>query len=51
MEEGLNNFEIIFYQKANGKEPTKDFLMSLDVKARVKMSRTITLLEENEQNS
>ena len=50
MEEGLNNFEIIFYQKANGKEPTKDFLMSLDVKARVKMSRTITLLEENGSN-
>lgn len=47
MEEMLNDFEIIFYQKHNGKEPTKDFLMRLNVKARAKMLRTITLLEEN----
>lgn len=38
---------MIFYRTADGTEPAKDFLISLDVKMRAKMLRTISLLAEN----
>ena len=37
----MDEFEIIFYEKADGTEPAKDFLLSLDIKMRAKMFRTI----------
>jgi phage-related protein len=43
----MQNFEILFYSKADGTEPAKAFLDSLDVKMRAKMLRTITLLQDN----
>lgn len=43
----MQEFEIIFYEKEDGTEPAKDFLLSLDVKMRAKMLRTIELLQKN----
>lgn len=43
----MNNFEIIFYDKPDGTEPVKDFILSLDKKMRAKMLRTIAMLEVN----
>ncbi|MBQ9868841.1 MAG: type II toxin-antitoxin system RelE/ParE family toxin [Ruminococcus sp.] len=43
----MQEFEIIFYDKADGTEPAKDFLLSLDKKMRAKMLRTIKLLQMN----
>lgn len=40
-------FEIVFYSKADGTEPAKEFLLSLDKKMRAKMLRTITMLSDN----
>ena len=39
--------DVEFYETADGKEPAKDFLNSLDHKMRAKMVRMITLLEKN----
>lgn len=43
----MKNFEIIFYNKENGDEPAKDFLLSLDEKMQAKMLRTISFLAIN----
>lgn len=43
----MTNYEVEFYQKENGEEPAKDFLLSLDAKMRAKMLRIIDLLEVN----
>lgn len=40
-------FEVEFYEDASGKQPAKDFLLSLDTKMRAKMVNTISLLQEN----
>ncbi|MBO4872821.1 MAG: type II toxin-antitoxin system RelE/ParE family toxin [Lachnospiraceae bacterium] len=40
-------FEVEFYEKANGEQPVKEFLNSLDKKMRAKMVSTITILQEN----
>lgn len=40
----MANYEIVFYQKEDGTEPAKDFLLELDSKMRAKMARTIDLL-------
>jgi phage-related protein len=42
-----NEFEVNFYDKADGTEPAKDFLKSLDAKMRAKMARTINILQAN----
>ena len=49
MEGGLNvqEYEVIFYDKTDGTEPAKDFILSLDKKMRAKMLRTISLLADN----
>jgi len=39
-------WEIEYYQSADGGFPVKDFIDSLDVKAKAKVARTIDLLEE-----
>lgn len=43
----MEEFKIIFYDKADGTEPVKDFLDSLDIKMRAKMLRTILILQKN----
>ena len=43
----MANYEVIFYEKADGTEPAKEFLLSLDPKMRAKMFKTIDLLAEN----
>ena len=40
-------FEVEFYQLSNGKEPAMEFLMSLEVKMRAKMTILISLLQDN----
>ena len=43
----MDEFEILFYEKEDGTEPAKDFLLSLDKKMRTKMLRTIEMLQYN----
>lgn len=41
----MKEFEIIFYEKENGDEPAKDFILSLDKKLKAKMLKTLDFLE------
>ena len=43
----MQRYEAVFYDKPDGTEPVKDFLLSLDKKMRAKMLKEIALLEEN----
>ena len=43
----MQEFEIVFYDKPDGSEPVKDFLLSVDVKMRARLFRTIDLLAKN----
>lgn len=43
----MQEFEIIFYDKEDGTEPAKDFILSLDIKMRAKMLRTVEMLKKN----
>lgn len=43
----MREFEIIFYDKPDGTEPAKDFLLSLDKKMRAKTVMLLELLSEN----
>lgn len=43
----MDEFEIIFYEKADGTKPVQEFLDSLDVKMRAKMLKTIVMLKNN----
>ena len=43
----MPDYEVIFYEKPDGTEPAKEFLLSLDPKMRAKMLKTIDLLAEN----
>lgn len=40
-------FQVLFYDRPDGKEPAKEFLLSLDKKMRAKMLRTVELLSRN----
>ena len=42
----MQGFEIVFYEKSDGTEPAKDFILSLDTKMRAKMFRTVELLRD-----
>lgn len=39
-------FEVVFYQRSDGREPIKEFLESLRPKLRAKMNADLQLLEE-----
>lgn len=41
------SFNIEFYEKENGEKPAEEFLTTLDVKMRAKLSMLASLLEEN----
>lgn len=43
----MQNFEIIFYDKPDGSEPVKEFLLSVNAKMRARILRTIELLAAN----
>ena len=43
----MQEFEIVFYDKPDGSEPAKEFILSLDEKMRAKIVRTIELLGAN----
>lgn len=40
-------FEVEFYEKANGEQPAKEFILSLDKKMRAKLLMIIKVLEDN----
>lgn len=43
----MQEYEVLFYDKADGTEPAKEFILSLDTKMRAKMLRTVSLLAAN----
>ncbi len=43
----MNEMEIVFYSKADGTEPAKEFLLSLDKKMRAKITMMLDLLSKN----
>ncbi len=43
----MDEYEIIFYDKPDGTEPAKEFIMSLDDKMRAKIISLIEMLENN----
>lgn len=43
----MQEFEIVFYDKPDGSEPVKEFLLSVDNKMRARLLRTIDLLAQN----
>lgn len=43
----MPKFEVEFYEKLNGEQPAKEFLMGLDKKMRAKMVDTISILQDN----
>lgn len=45
--EAVQKFEVLFYDKEDGTEPAKEFIQSLDVKMRVKVMKTVELLQNN----
>ena len=42
----MQEYEIEFYDKADGSEPAKEFILSLDKKMQAKVLRTVVLLRE-----
>lgn len=42
----MQEYDIEFYDKADGTEPAKDFILSLDTKMQAKVLRTVSLLRE-----
>ena len=43
----MPKFEVEFYETTTGEQPARNFLLSLDIKMRAKMSMTISILQEN----
>lgn len=43
----MPRFEVEFYEKENGEQPAKEFLLSLDKKLRAKLADTIMILQDN----
>ena len=43
----MHKFEVEFYETVDGKQPAKEFLLSLDKKMRAKMADTISILQDN----
>ena len=39
-------FEIIFYEKKNGRKPAEEFLLNSDIKMRAKLSGLLNILQE-----
>lgn len=43
----MAKYEVIFYDKSDGTEPAKDFILSVDKKMRAKILKTIVILQNN----
>lgn len=43
----MPKFEVDFYEKANGEQPAKEFMLSLDKKLRAKLADTVMILQDN----
>lgn len=43
----MSQYKIVFYETENGKQPAKEFLLSLDTKMRAKMARAIDMAAKN----
>ena len=43
----MTKFEVEFYETEAGRQPAKEFLLSLDKKMRAKMLHTISILQDN----
>ena len=43
----MQQYKAVFYDLANGREPAKEFILSLDTKMQAKMLRTLSILQEN----
>ena len=43
----MEKFDVEFYQKENGEEPVKDFILGLEPKMQAKLLKIVDLLEEN----
>ena len=43
----MPEFEVVFYDLPNGKEPAKEFLEGLDPKMQATLIRTVVLLQQN----
>ena len=43
----MQRYEVLFYDRPDGTEPAKEFLLSLDKKMLAKVLKEINLLEEN----
>ncbi len=43
----MPKFEVEFYEKANGEQPAKEFMLSLDKKLRAKLADTVMILQDN----
>ena len=43
----MDEFEIVFYDKPDGEEPAREFIMSLDSKMRAKIVSLIEMLADN----
>lgn len=43
----MPRFEVEFYEKANGEQPAKEFMLGLDKKLRAKLADTIVILQDN----
>ena len=43
----MRKYEVLFYEKEDGTQPAKDFMLGLDKKMRAKMLSTISILADN----
>jgi len=43
----MKKFEVEFYETETGRQPAKEFLLSLDKKMRAKMLHMISILQDN----
>ena len=43
----MPKFEVEFYEKENGEQPARDFILGLDSKMRAKIASTISVLQDN----
>ena len=43
----MSDFIVEFYEKENGEQPAKEFLLSADVRMRAKLASMITILQNN----
>ncbi len=43
----MPQFEVLFYDRPDGKEPAKEFMLSLDPKLRAKLAMAAALLADN----